>query len=118
MKAKRKYATAASIAPIEFEAIEDLAAMSKQERGKAAHSMIDDIHNQTRPFLLAAGEVLAIDKKGLIALVSEHPELWGDILVEIAHARDTLKAVQDSMGAAEMRLMIALSNVAGEKTAA
>jgi hypothetical protein len=86
--------------------------MSKEERFKAAHRMIDEVVNQVRPFMVAAGEVLALDKKGLIARVSEHPELWADILVQVGHARDTLKAVQDSVTAAEMRLMIALSNVA------
>jgi hypothetical protein len=118
MKAKRQYATAASIAPMEFEAIEELAAMSKDERFNAAHSMINDIANQVRPYMVAAGEILALDKKALIARVSKEPEIWGDIMVQIGRANDTLKAVQNSVDAAEMRLMIALSNVAGAKDAA
>jgi hypothetical protein len=39
-------------------------------------------------------------------------------MTQIVRANDTLKAAQESVDGAEMRLMIALSNVAGEPPSA
>jgi hypothetical protein len=97
--------TAASIAPIEIEAVEELAAMSKDERFKAAHSKINEVVNQVRPYMVAAGEIVAPDKKALIARVSKEPEIWANVMVQMGRLNDTLKAVQNSVDAAEMRLM-------------
>jgi hypothetical protein len=102
-----KPATVASIAPIEFEGIKDFSETPKNERQRNTNGLID----QVRIAALVAVEFLVFDKDELIAKASADHEALGSVLMGLADAADSLKALQEIVEAAEMRLCVALANV-------
>ena len=98
------------LAAMEFKGAKDIAAMSKDERLRKIHGLVDNV----RPMAVLAGELMAFDKDELIAKVAANIELHGPFLMALAHAGDDLKALQNIVMSAEMRLAVALANVEGD----
>jgi len=109
---KRKAATVVEIAALKFKAIKQIRAVSKKQRLKNAHSMIERL----RPMAVLAGEIVAMDKAELISRVRDRYDEFGPFLMMFAEARQTVAAVREIIGAAEARLAVALANVEGDDT--
>jgi len=105
-----KPTTVVEIAALKFKAIKQIRAVSKKQRLKNAHGMIERL----RPMAVLAGEVVAMDKTELISTVRKHYDEYGPFLMMLAEARQTVAAVREIIGAAEARLAVALANVEGD----
>ena len=108
MKAECEPATIGEIASVEFLGLKDFFTMSKDERFRDTEALIEQI----RPMAILAVELLAFDKLDLIAKVSSDHR-WGPLLTALADTVDSLKALQEIVGAAEARMTIALANIEG-----
>ena len=108
MKAECEPATIGEIASVEFLGLKDFFTMSKDERFRDTEALIEQI----RPMAILAVELLAFDKLDLIAKVSSDYR-WGPFLTALADTVDSLKALQEIVGAAEARMTIALANIEG-----
>jgi hypothetical protein len=106
----RKPATVASIAAIEFGGVKEFVQMTKDERLRKIHGLLDNV----RPIAMLAGELMASDKDELIAKLAPNIDMWGVFLMGLADAGDDLKMLHNIVSSAEMRLAVAFANVEGD----
>jgi hypothetical protein len=111
-KSDRPPATVATLAAIEFEGVKDFVEMSKDERLRKIHGVLDDV----RPLVVLAGELMASDKDELVPKVAANIELWGPFLMSLAAAGDDLKMLHDIVSSAELRLAVGFANVERDPT--
>jgi hypothetical protein len=104
-------ATIKSIAAFEFAAVKEFRNLSKVERLRNAHGLVDRV----RPMAVIAGEILAVPKEELIAKVADGYEILGPCLMQLADAKDDARALMELIGSAEVRLAVALANVEGDE---
>jgi hypothetical protein len=67
--------------------------------------------------VVAAGEIVVMNKAELIAKVEAGHDVFGNTLLAIADTKEDVKAMLDVISAAEAQLMVALANVEGEALA-
>jgi hypothetical protein len=61
--------------------------------------------------VVAAGEIVTMNKAELIAKVEAGHDVFGELLLDIADKKEDAKAILDVISAAEARLVVALANV-------
>jgi hypothetical protein len=100
-------ATHAQIAAFEFKSIKALRAMDAKQRMQRGHELIESL----RGFLVIAGEIVSDDKAELITKVRTQYHVFGELLMDLAHAADRARTVLETITAAEARLAVALANI-------
>jgi hypothetical protein len=99
--------TQAQLAQLEFRALKQFRNLTKDQRVQKIHDTVDRV----RPMAVLASEILAKEKPDLVKLVDEQHDKFGPFLMELAHAHTSAKGLLDVIGAAEIRLAVALANV-------
>ncbi|MDB5599355.1 MAG: hypothetical protein JWN71_1399 [Xanthobacteraceae bacterium] len=104
-------ATVDQIAAMDFAAVKEYRGLTKVERLKKLHRAADYV----RALAVIASEIVAMEKPELVAKVDDKYEQFGPFLMELAHAKDTARELMEMIGAAEIRLAIALANVEADE---
>jgi CheY-like chemotaxis protein len=97
------------IASVECDALKGLFAVSKDDRLRNINALIEQI----RAGAIVSFELLEFDKTELIAKASADWHQWASLLSALADTIDSLKALQEIVGAAETRMAVALANIEG-----
>ena len=109
-----KLPTVSEIASVEFDTLIGLFDVSKDERQRDINALIEQI----RTAAIVSFELLGFDKAELIAKASADWRQWASLLSALADTIDSLKALQEIVGAAEARTAVALANIEGDPRAA
>jgi hypothetical protein len=110
LEAESKPPTVSEIASVEFDALIGLVAVSRDDRLRDINALIEQIRAGT----IVSFELLGFAKTELIAKASADWHQWASFLSALADTIDSLKALQEIVGAAEARMAVALANIEGD----
>jgi hypothetical protein len=94
-------------ATIKFAAVKEFRAMTKQQRLKNVHGILDNL----RLVAMIATEILVLKKKELVAKAGANCEAFGSLLTSLPAAASEARALLEVINAAEGRMLVALANV-------
>ena len=100
-------ATHSEIAALEFGAVAEFRAMSREERRDKVKKMFEGLYTVA----VLSAEIVGRDKASLIQTIEENYTVWGPSLMALAGAREDVRAISDLIGSAEGRLASAMAVV-------